>query len=43
MFNLKDVSWGWGLSANIGLIDSNGEVDTSRTIFKNYKGLVYYP
>ncbi len=35
MFNLKGVPWGWGLSANIGVVDSGGYVDTSRMIFRN--------
>ena len=43
MFNLKEVAWGWGLTANIGISSSNGYVDTSRNIFRSYKGLVYYP
>lgn len=43
MFNLKGVPWGWGLSANIGVVDSGGYVDTSRMIFRNINEQVYYP
>jgi hypothetical protein len=43
MFNLKGVPWGWGLSANLGLVDSDGYVDTSRMIFRNINEQVYYP
>ena len=43
MFNLKDVAWGWGLTANIGISSSGGYVDTSRNIFRSYKGVLYYP
>jgi hypothetical protein len=43
MFDLKGVPWGWGLSANIGVVDSNGFIDTSRIILKNLKGQIYYP
>lgn len=43
MFNMKDVSWGWGLTANIGISSSHRCVDTSRNIFRKHKGLVYYP